>query len=223
LYYNLYSVNGTDANSSAYADLSLIIYLKGGPGDSSIITAITEIGQYIAQLNLTTQLPYFVPNPNAWTQNYHVLFIDNPPDTGFSVPTNNDYVQSADQDGDYLMTFLVRFFELYPNTITLPLYITERSYGGKWALTLAYKIAHTSKARGSSWHVILADALIDLVNQYYWAEYAYAAGIIDQITKDSISAFEMEQQEQLAGGNLNAGFQLVSTATHAFKTWVINY
>jgi len=128
------------------------------------------------------------------------------------------------------MTFLIRFYELYPNAITLPLYIAGRSYGGKWAPTLAYKIAETSNTTGIQLAgLILADCVVDPINQYQWSEYAYAGGIIDEHIRDQLVAFEQEQLGQLLMGNLSAGFTLITDVQAAFlyqipgPVWVNNY
>eukprot|EP00951_Prasinocladus_malaysianus_P001330 scaffold9092_cov43-Prasinocladus_malaysianus.AAC.1 len=68
----------------------LVIWLQGGPGASG--TGVTE---NVAQLhNLTTGFGQFTevgpygtdwePRKHAWTDQAHVLFVDNPVGTGFS-------------------------------------------------------------------------------------------------------------------------------------------
>ena len=105
LYYHLYSKNGTDINSTSNdINTPVIIYLEGGPGDPTTFTAFTEIGPYLAyadnidSTNITLKI-----NPNSLAQNYHLLVLDQPVGTGFSVRKGNDVVVSASQAADNLL------------------------------------------------------------------------------------------------------------------------
>ena len=57
----------------------LVLYMDGGPGASSLIGALTQLGPYIIASNTT--LSY---NPYAWTQSANVLFLESPTGVGFS-------------------------------------------------------------------------------------------------------------------------------------------
>jgi len=73
----------------------------------------------------------------------------------------------------------------------------------------------------------LADCLVDPVNQYYFAENAYATGIMDENTRDQLSASEIQLQQQMMSGNLSACLALLNvvhaTFTDGLLPWVDNY
>lgn len=85
-------------------------------------------------------------NPDAWTNKYNVLFIDQPIAVGFSrsdkdsnLPHNETVV------GEQFYKSLVSFYTgsgCYNNTIFLnsPLFITGESYGGKYIPNIAAEI-----------------------------------------------------------------------------------
>ncbi|KAK4336777.1 hypothetical protein RND71_043864 [Anisodus tanguticus] len=79
--------NKLEINSSA----PVILWLNGGPGASSLIGLFNELGPYVVQkdLNLTKR-------EYAWTDEYSVLFVDNP------VGAETDEDESLDYYKNYL-------------------------------------------------------------------------------------------------------------------------
>lgn len=60
----------------------------------------------------------------TWTNEYNVMYIDNPVGTGFSYTDSIDgFVTNQEEVGQDLLSFLTQFYELYPKFQQLPLYI----------------------------------------------------------------------------------------------------
>ena len=207
-YYNLYTKDATDLNST---DTPLIIYLKGRPGSPATMSAFMEVGPYLAILADESWQNFSVrPNPNSWTKDYHLLMIDNPLGTGFSILQNNYSINSTEQTVDNLITFLTRFFELYPSVVNMPIYLYGRSYGAKWASTLAYKWLQTEGLQEVPLAgLILAHGIVDPLLQLTYSESAFSFGVIDWKQKQVLE----EQESRIAG------FLKNNDLVNATKAW----
>lgn len=165
--------------------------MAGGPGDPSTSIAFTEIGPYPApgdDFNFTN-----ITLPNSFTKNHHLLVIDQPVGTGFSIRRNNDTVISSDQAADNLITFFSRFYKLYPELQNLPTYFYGHNYGGKWVPTLFYKWLQDDRFSGISIAgVIIGNGFIDQKYQYKSADFAYNFGILNKKRRDYLIEKEAE-------------------------------
>lgn len=57
-----------------------MLWLNGGPGCSSLLGLMQEIGPYVIDNGETT----YVENPWSWNKNAHLLFLEAPFGVGFS-------------------------------------------------------------------------------------------------------------------------------------------
>jgi vitellogenic carboxypeptidase-like protein len=80
-----------------------IIWLNGGPGSSSQLGNLMELGPFWVTRPTTSNATYdIIRNNFTWVKDYNVLFVDQPVGTGLSYadPTVSDpYVHN--QDGRY--------------------------------------------------------------------------------------------------------------------------
>ncbi|KAH9312830.1 hypothetical protein KI387_027865 [Taxus chinensis] len=121
----------------------VLLWLTGGPGCSSFTGFVYELGpMYFDLNNYSGGLPRLIDNPHSWTKVCNIIFLDSPAGTGFSYSnTTEDYVF-----GDYkivsdIYTFLIKWFEAYPEFQSNPIYIGGDSYSGIVVPILAQKIA----------------------------------------------------------------------------------
>lgn len=68
-----------------------------------------EIGPY--RVNDDGTLRY---NDGSWDEFANILFVDNPVGTGFSYVNTDSYVHELTDMADQMMTFLEKFFTLFP-------------------------------------------------------------------------------------------------------------
>jgi carboxypeptidase D len=87
-----------------------VIWLNGGPGCSSEDGALMEIGPY--RLKDSNTLEY---NNGSWHEFANLLFVDNPVGTGFSYVNTNKYVSELDEMANQFVTFLEKWFALFPH------------------------------------------------------------------------------------------------------------
>lgn len=86
-----------------------VIWLNGGPGCSSEDGGLMEIGPYRLKDDKTLTL-----NDGSWHEFANLLFVDNPVGTGFSYVDTDSYVTELDQMADQFVTFLEKWFAIFP-------------------------------------------------------------------------------------------------------------
>ena len=77
----------------------VVLWLNGGPGCSSMLGALTELGPLFLDKNATLR-----PNPNAWTGKANVLFLETPSGVGFSYKrgaTGDDFTSRSYATSDH--------------------------------------------------------------------------------------------------------------------------
>ena len=86
-----------------------VIWLNGGPGCSSMDGALMEVGPYRVLENQTLEY-----NEGSWDEFANMLFVDQPVGTGFSYVNTDSYVHELGEMSAQFVTFLEKFFELFP-------------------------------------------------------------------------------------------------------------
>ncbi|KAL3371945.1 hypothetical protein AABB24_008470 [Solanum stoloniferum] len=110
----------------------LLVWLSGGPGCSSVIAIVNEIGplRFVEQV-YNGSMPSFVLNPHAWTKIANIIFLDQPVNTGFSYATNSAAYKYTDvQACEYVDEFLRKWLSDHPQYISNQFYISGNSYAG---------------------------------------------------------------------------------------------
>ncbi|KAJ9175581.1 hypothetical protein P3X46_014124 [Hevea brasiliensis] len=122
----------------------LVLWLNGGPGCSSVAYgASEEIGPFrVRSDGKTLHL-----NPYAWNKVANLLFLDSPAGVGFSYSnTSSDIYRVGDKrTAKDAYTFLVNWFERFPQYKHRPFYIAGESYAGHYIPELSQTIAWRNK------------------------------------------------------------------------------
>ncbi|KAG8368332.1 hypothetical protein BUALT_Bualt15G0034600 [Buddleja alternifolia] len=134
----------TEAEDSS--NKPLVLWLNGGkswPGCSSIGSgAMTELGPFRVNPDGKT----LWHNKNAWNTVANVLFLESPAGVGFSYSnTTSDYVTGDKRTAEDSYTFLLNWFERFPEYKTRDFYITGESYAGHYVPQLASLILKNNK------------------------------------------------------------------------------
>eukprot|EP01018_Ginkgo_biloba_P005848 Gb_09232 [translate_table: standard] len=128
----------------------LILWLNGGPGCSSVgAGAMTEIGPFrVSSDGKTLYNNYF-----SWNRVANILFLESPAGVGFSYSkTIADYDKSGDKrTAEDSYTFLVNWFERFPQYKSRDFFIIGESYAGNYIPELTQKIlSHKNGSQASS-------------------------------------------------------------------------
>ena len=116
--------------------------MNGGPGCSSKLGFIQEIGPYYLDLNKPYKLgDNLTKNDFGWNKVSNILYIDNPPGVGFSVNKDASYVYNDVNTARDTLDALINFFTIqFPQYINRSFYIAGQSYAGKYIPDLAERI-----------------------------------------------------------------------------------
>lgn len=115
----------------------LLVWLQGGPGCSSMLGNLFELGPWL----VATDEPTLRSNPAAWNRRFGLLFIDSPLGTGFSTAASpNDIPRDQPTVAKHLWGALQSFLSSNSSFKTRPLYLTGESYAGKYVPAAGYYI-----------------------------------------------------------------------------------
>ena len=113
----------------------LILYLDGGPGCSSLLGLLVEVGPVVIS-SKTSELEI---NEFSWVKNSSLLFIDSPAEVGFSKfkeAIHNNDLKTAEN----LYTALKDFYEIFSEYKKNDLFISGFSYSGIYIPYLVQQI-----------------------------------------------------------------------------------
>ncbi|KAJ2689492.1 Cell death protease [Coemansia spiralis] len=113
----------------------LIIWLNGGPGCTSLDGVFLENGPY--KFNGPNRLRF---RDYSLSQQFDVLYIDQPYGTGFSVAKTESYAKTFKESSQTLLEFLRRFYTVFPEFRQRQLYVAGESEAGTYIPYLAEAI-----------------------------------------------------------------------------------
>ncbi|EPS43611.1 hypothetical protein H072_2404 [Dactylellina haptotyla CBS 200.50] len=146
----------------------LIIWLNGGPGASSLMGGLTELGPCAINEEGTNT----TCNPNSWSNFANIMFVDQPAGVGFSTASNDSYFPFTTQDtATDFSTFIRRLFKhVIPEFASHKVHFMGESFAGVYFPSILVKILDQQqhlKELGlrdpfpKIESLVLADALVD--------------------------------------------------------------
>ncbi|KAJ2807328.1 hypothetical protein H4R21_000526 [Coemansia helicoidea] len=127
-------------NKAAHGNAPLVVWLNGGPGCSSMVGALTELGPCLLAADGT----HTDPNPYGWNQNANLLVIDQPVATGFSY---GSMVNNSASAADDFVPLLLLFYKAYPEHYAGGLHVFGESFAGHYIPAIGSAIVdHNAKA-----------------------------------------------------------------------------
>ncbi|EED20240.1 pheromone processing carboxypeptidase KexA [Talaromyces stipitatus ATCC 10500] len=179
-----------------------IIWLNGGPGCSSMDGALMEIGPYRVKDDHT-----LVYNNGSWDEFANLLFIDQPVGTGFSYVNTNSFLHDLDHVSSHMVTFLDKWFAMFPEYESDDLYIAGESWAGQYIPHIARAIVARNKnidSKQQPWvlkGLLIGNGWISPLDQYpATMQYAYAEGLVKEgsSTATSLDAMNDACAQKLA-------------------------
>ncbi|CAA7396129.1 unnamed protein product [Spirodela intermedia] len=121
----------------------VVLWLNGGPGCSSFDGFVYEHGPFNFEAgNRPGSLPQLHLNPYSWSKVSSMIYLDSPAGVGLSYSHNpDDYTTGDLKTASDTHTFLLKWFELYPEFLGNPFFISGESFAGVYVPTLASEIA----------------------------------------------------------------------------------
>ncbi|CAD6268018.1 unnamed protein product [Miscanthus lutarioriparius] len=120
----------------------VVLWLNGGPGCSSFDGFVYEHGPFNFEAGGSAgSLPKLHLNPCSWSKVSSVIYLDSPAGVGLSYSKNvSDYETGDLKTAADSHTFLLKWFQLYPEFLTNPFYIAGESYAGVYVPTLSHEV-----------------------------------------------------------------------------------
>lgn len=136
----------TEADTDNHLSKPLILWLNGGPGCSSIAYgALEEIGPFKVLPNASG----LSVNAHSWNKVANLLFLESPAGVGFSYSNTTSDLQTSGDKRTAIdaHTFLLKWFERFPQYKGRVFYIMGESYAGHYIPQLA-KLVYEQNLRG---------------------------------------------------------------------------
>ncbi|KAJ3318992.1 hypothetical protein HDV06_006741 [Boothiomyces sp. JEL0866] len=113
----------------------VIMWLNGGPGCSSFIGLLTELGP--CNINKDGSGTDF--NNFSWNSNANIFFLDQPVNVGLSY-SDTQVIDTTASAAENVQTFLQLFFDAFPKYSKQSFHITGESYAGHYIPAIAKSI-----------------------------------------------------------------------------------
>jgi len=168
----------------------VLVWLQGGPGASSLFGMFSENGPYVINKDLTLR-----ERPVSWSDEFGMLYIDNPVGTGFSYTETGQFCNDTKgQVADQLFEMLSQFYQIFPELASgADLYITGESYGGHYVTAFGHKIYREIKHNGCKFPfrgISLGNAWVDPLNQVQgYPDLMYNLGLVSGTEKAKIQEY----------------------------------
>ncbi|XP_013167803.1 PREDICTED: venom serine carboxypeptidase-like [Papilio xuthus] len=158
-------------------DAPVVVWLQGGPGDSSLYGLFTENGPLRVRDKKIELRKY------NWAISHHLIYIDNPVGTGFSFTKDpKGYCSNETQIGEQLYSTITQFFQLFPELQANKFFITGESYAGKYIPAFAYTIHKknpTANIKINLKALAIGNGLSDPEHQIVYSKHLYQIGLLD--------------------------------------------
>ncbi|KAG8900039.1 Cell death protease [Tulasnella sp. 403] len=180
----------------------LIIWFNGGPGCSSFDGLMMEVG------------PWRVDGKGGlksvdggWDEYAHVLYIDQPPGTGYSYASTDSYLHDLDQVSAYVNQFLINFYAVFPEFKTIDTWIAGESFAGQYIPYIADGILKTTLLSTPLKGIAIGNGWIDGRSQYpAYYDFAVKSGLIKE---NSDTAKKTREALERCTKSLNATHELI--------------
>lgn len=149
----------------------LIIWMNGGPGCSSQVGMMQEIGPFIFPPGQDQPKP----NPYSWTIGANLLFISQPVGVAFTTGITKN--TNEEQISQQLVSWLFEFFKIFPKLRFNKIWIVGESYVGHyaaWQIDAYQKNSAMNRINGIKGGILFSPAFSDLTVQLDTAAYPFA-------------------------------------------------
>jgi len=123
-----------ESKASAGKSAPLMLWSNGGPGCSAMEAATTENGPVVLDMikqSHALSVGQLSDNPYSWVDQANIIYVDQPRYVGFSFGYGK-YVESSEEAGKDIVTFLLGWMDLFPSFRERELILASESYGGHY-------------------------------------------------------------------------------------------
>ena len=117
----------------------LVLWSNGGPGCSSLIGFLSELGPHLVKAGCSDSLAT-TKNPYSWNNNANILFLESPPGVGFSINKDTAYQANDTRSAQDNLKAIQEWFKLFPEFGKHKFWISGESYCGMYLPLLAEQL-----------------------------------------------------------------------------------
>lgn len=186
--------------------------MNGGPGSTSMNALFTENGPLRVTQHDGSDFDSFeitYEPENSWQSLGDLLFVDQPVGTGWSY--GNHSPASLEEIGSEFITFLIMFYEEFPQRKTQELVLTGESFAGKYLsyvgkAILEYNLMIESGMAGTPINfktLVLSNPLVDVeTERMHQHELGFALGLYDQSQSAQVETLRRHCEESIENPNI---------------------
>ncbi|KAL8166164.1 hypothetical protein V2J09_007663 [Rumex salicifolius] len=206
----------------------LSLWLNGGPGCSSLGGgAFTELGPFFPRGDGRG----LVKNSKSWNKASNMLFIESPAGVGWSYSnTSSDYNTGDAKTANDMRTFLLKWYEKFPELRSLDFFLTGESYAGHYIPQLAVALLdYNAKSTGFKFNIkgvaignplLKLDRDVPATYEYFWSH----GMISDEIGLTIMNDCDFEDYTFGSPHNVSSSCNnAISTANQIVGDYVNNY
>ncbi|CDZ97043.1 kex1 protein [Phaffia rhodozyma] len=108
----------------------LIFWFNGGPGCSSFDGSMMEVGPFRMDPSIPGSIKLL--DYGGWEEFSGIVFIDQPPGTGFSYTPTNGYLHELHEASAHFNHFVGNFLQVFPEWQGVDTYLAGESYAGQY-------------------------------------------------------------------------------------------
>ncbi|KAH7105623.1 alpha/beta-hydrolase [Auriculariales sp. MPI-PUGE-AT-0066] len=152
----------------------LVFWFNGGPGCSSFDGLMMEIGPW--RVDNKGGLKY---TEGGWEEYANVVFVDQPPGTGFSYTSSDKFVMSSlKYMSAHVVQFMRTFYDIFPEFKNMDTYLSGESYAGQYIPYIADAILNSNLGTPLK-GVAIGNGWIDPPTQYKaYIDFALAKNLV---------------------------------------------
>ncbi|THH33777.1 hypothetical protein EUX98_g464 [Antrodiella citrinella] len=150
----------------------VMMWINGGPGCSSAMGLLMELGPCSIDMNNTSKNGT-TWNPHAWNNEANIFFLDQPVGVGFSYADFGESIETTEDAAKNVHAFITIFFETFNQFSGRPLHLSGESYGGRYLPSFAsyiYDQNQIAKAEGRATlnlqSVLIGNGITDISTLY---------------------------------------------------------
>nr|ODN91244.1 pheromone-processing carboxypeptidase KEX1 [Cryptococcus depauperatus CBS 7841] len=162
----------------------VIFWFNGGPGCSSFDGSLMEVGPFrtVPATSTTSGKVEVKLVEGGWEEFATVVFVDQPPGTGYSFAPTDGYLHDFDQLSSHFIQFLQNFYRVFPELDGVDTYLAGESFAGQYIPNFASSILSTPFLPNFSLKgIAIGNGWIDPIEQYPgYVDFAYEKDLIKQ-------------------------------------------
>ncbi|KAG2013266.1 KEX1 protein [Coprinopsis cinerea AmutBmut pab1-1] len=161
----------------------VVFWFNGGPGCSSFDGLMMEVGPWRWD-GQPEGKESFIVKEGGWEEYTTMVFVDQPPGTGFSFTSTDQYAKTMKDAQRHILEFLRNFYQVFPEVLTMDTYLAGESFAGQWIPYFADAILESSlqiPLRG----IAIGNGWMDARRQYLsYLDYSLKMGLIKDNSED---------------------------------------